>query len=545
MNLVLTVSFQKKENKMNMDDNNDFLLNQLKISRRRFLSGAAVLGASLAFSPLLPHGRAIAGTDPIPKRGGRFRMGMAGGHTTDSLNPALLADQVEIHTNYALRNNLVEVDHLGNVIPELAQSWDVSSDASNWTFMLRKDVTFHNGKTMEAEDVISSIRHHMGKDSKSGAKSYLDQIQEIKADGKDKVIFNLKGGNADFPYILNDYHLTIFPSDDTGNNLEKGIGTGGYILKEWEPGVRAFMVRNPNYFKAGRAHFDEVEILVIEDANARTNALKTNQIDYMNRVELKTVHLMKRIKDIEILRVPGGHQYALPMHTDVAPFNNKDLRMALKYGISREELIKQFLRGFGTMGNDHPISPSNKYHDDTIPQRKYDPDKAAFHFKKAGLASNIIPFHSAETAGFLDIATLYKEQLKKAGVNLKIVKEPVDGYWSNVWLKKPFCNCYWGVRPTPDMMFSVAYTSDAKWNDSHFKNNEFDQLVLAARTELDDKKRKEMYSRCQYLIRDEGGTVIPFFKDYVEASNTRVAHGPLSGLWESDSHRACERFWFS
>jgi peptide/nickel transport system substrate-binding protein len=518
------------------------LFSQGKITRRQLMKGASALGLSVALSPMLLNSPVHAAT---PKKGGRFRMGMGGGSTTDTLNTALLAGQVEIHTDYALRNNLVEVDHEGNALPELAESWDVSPDATQWTFMLRKGVEFHHGKTLDAEDVIYSIQYHMDEDSKSGAKGLVEQIQDIKADGKDKVIFTLQGGNADFPYILNDYHLTIVPAGTSGDEWEQGIGTGGYILEEWEPGVRAFMKRNPNYFKEGRAHFDEVEILTIADVNARTNALKTDQIDYMNRVELKTVHLLKRTPGIQILRVVGGFHYTLPMHTDVAPYDNNDVRLALKYAINREELVKQFLRGYGTVANDHPIAPMNRFYAADIPQRQYDPDKAKFHLKKAGLSSHTFDLYTSELAGFLDVATLYQEHAKHAGVDINIVKEPEDGYWSNVWLKQPFCSGSWNARPTADMMFSVAYSGDAKWNDTHFKHQRFDELVKAARSELDDNKRRDMYRECQQIVRDEGGTILPFFKDIVEAASTKVQHGPLSGLWDSDAHRATERWWFA
>ena len=356
------------------------------------------------------------------------------------------------------------------------------------------------------------------------------------------MIFVLKSGNADFPYVLNDYHMTIVPAGTAGKEWEKGVGTGGYILENWEPGVKALLKKNPNYFKSDRAHFDSVEILVIADVNARTNALRTKQIDYMNRVELKTVHLFKRAKGIDILRVNGGYHYTLPMHTDVAPYDNNHARLALKYAIDREALLKTFLRGYGSVGNDHPIS-IQKYHAD-IPQRQYDPDKAKFHLKKAGLEGHGFDLYTSETAGFMDVATIYAESAKKAGVTINLKKEPEDGYWSNVWLKKPFCNCFWGGRPTADMMFSVAYTGDAKWNDTHLKNERFDKLLVEARSELNEAKRTEMYRECQQIIRDEGGTIIPLFKDYVEASSEKIGRGPLAGTWETDGHKAIERWWF-
>ncbi|MCG8567155.1 MAG: ABC transporter substrate-binding protein, partial [Desulfobacterales bacterium] len=240
-----------------------------------------------------------------------------------------------------------------------------------------------------------------------------------------------------------------------------------------------------------------------------------------------------------------GHHYTLPMHTDVAPFNNNDLRLALKYAMDRETLVQKFLRGYGSPANDHPITPSNKYYAKNLPQRTYDPDKARFHMKKAGMEGQAITLHTSDMSGFIDVSTLFAESARKAGITINLRKEPQDGYWSNVWLKKPFCNCYWSGRPTADMMFSVAYSGDAKWNDTHFKHEKFDQLLLSARSELDETKRRGSYEECQRIVRDEGGAIIPFYKDYVEARSKKVAHGPLSGLWETDSHKAIERWWFA
>ncbi|SMD01702.1 peptide/nickel transport system substrate-binding protein [Desulfocicer vacuolatum DSM 3385] len=513
-----------------------------KITRRQFIAGASALGLSAALSPALVPSSAFAAQGP--QKGGHFKMGMAGGHTTDSLDTALIADQVADCTNYALRNNLVEVDHKGNAVPELAESWDASKDAATWHFNLRKGVEFHNGKTMDSEDVIFSIRHHMGKDSKSGAKGLINQIEDIKKDGKDKVVFTLKTGNADFPYILNDYHLTIVPAGTQGEQWEKGIGTGGYILEAWEPGVKSIVRRNPNYYKSDRAHFESAEVLSIADTNARTNALRTGQVDYMNRVELKTIHLFQRAKNINIIQVNGGYHYTLAMLTDTPPYDNNDVRLALKYAIDREELVKKFLRGYGSVGNDQPIHPGNRFYANDLPQRQYDPDKAKFHLKKAGLSQHTFDLHTSEHGGFMDISTLYQQSAAKAGIKINMVKEPEDGYWSNVWLNKAFCHGYWGARPTADMAFSVAYSGKAKWNETRLQNKRLDELVLAARSELDDAKRKEMYRECQMIIRDEGGTIVPFFKDYVEASNEKIGHGTVSGLWESDAHRVIERWWF-
>ena len=152
-------------------------------------------------------------------------------------------------------NSLTEVDAKGNVTPDLAESFEPSDGATKWVFKVRKGVTFHNGKTVTANDVVASFRHHMGERIRSRRPSRSwRRSSELKADGEDTVVFTLSGGNADFPYLASDYHMPIMPAKDGGGvDWESGIRTGPYILDKCEPGVRATMKRNPNYLKSRRA----------------------------------------------------------------------------------------------------------------------------------------------------------------------------------------------------------------------------------------------------------------------------------------------------
>jgi len=518
------------------------LFKQNKISRRRFISQVSALGLAVAVSPALLSGTAQAS---VPKKGGRFSIGITGGSIGDSLDPGILTSNNTQNINWQIRNNLVEIDHNFNAIPELAESWGASADAKKWTFKLRKGVEFHNGKTMTAEDVIFSINHHLSKESKSAAKGNLGSIVSIKADGKNEVVFELSGGAADFPFILGDYHLTICPAGTKGAEFEKGIGTGGYILENWEPGVRASSKRNPNYWKEGRAHFDEIETLSIADSNARTNALKTHQIDYMDRVELKTVHLLKKMPGLNVHATTGTGHYTIPMLVNQSPYNDVNVRTALKLAVDREALVEKILRGYGSVGNDHPIAPVQQFYAKDLEQRTYDPDKAKFHMKKAGMLDHVFNLHAADAAfaGAVDASILIKENAKKAGIKINVVREPDDGYWSNVWIKKEWCMCYWGGRPIEDMMFSVAYSAGAPWNDTHWDNKKFNEILINARAELDKEKRRKMYYDMQEICRNDSGTIVPMFNQMVEASSDKFTHGPLSAAMALDGMRVGERWW--
>ena len=517
------------------------------ISRREFIGRALALGVTLTAATTMASRVAKA----APKKGGRLRMGVTGGGSGDVLDPAQSLDSYMIIVSFGqLRNALTEIDSDGSLIGELAESWTASDDASVWTFKLRKGVEFHNGKTFDADDVIASFNHHRGEDTKSAAKGLVEAITDIKADGKYTVVFTLSGGSADFPYIVSDYHLMICPAKDGGGmDWESGIGTGGYSLVNFEPGVRTDTKLNPNYWKQGRAHFDEIESLYIADVVARTSALQTGEIDVMSNVDLKTVHLMERNSNIQVFKTTGNKHCTLPMITTKAPYDNNHVRLALKYAIDREQWVRVILKGFGEVGNDIPLGPANQFRatTDEIPQRQYDPDKAKFHLKQAGMDSLSVELHAADTAfeGAVDAGQLYAESAKAAGIDIKIIREPNDGYWSNVWLKQPWSTSYWGGRPTEDWIFSQIYSSGADWNETFWENERFNKLLIEGRAELDQVKRRGIYIEMQRIVHNDGGAVIPMFMSYVAAASTKIQlPDVMASNWELDGEKLAERWSF-
>ena len=278
-----------------------------------------------------------------------------------------------------------------------------------------------------------------------------------------------------------------------------------------------------------------------------TNALSTGEIDAMNRCDLNTVHLLQRNPDIRVEETSGTQHYTFAMRTDLSPFDHNDVRLALKYAVDREALVQTILRGHGVVGNDHPIGWPNRYYAHELPQREYDPDKAKFHLKQAGLTPLNVDLSAADAAfvGAVDAAVLYKEHAADAGIEINVVREPDDGYWANVWMVKPWCAVFWAGRPTEDWMFSTAYAEDSKWNDTFWKHERFNRLLREARAELNEAKRREMYVEMQEIVRDEGGVVIPMFANYVFAMSKKVEHGPMAANWDLDGNKGMERWWFA
>ena len=136
---------------------------------------------------------------------------------------------------------------------------------------------------------------------------------------------------------------------------------------------------------------------------------------------------------------------AIPtMLLDTPPFDNYDVRMALKLAVDREELVQKVLSGHGAVANDHPIGPANPYYNTEMPQRAYDPDKARYHMKKSGLGETAFDLVVSDGAfqGAVDAGALIAESASKAGITINIERAPADGYWSEIWRQKPWCACY-------------------------------------------------------------------------------------------------------
>ncbi len=508
-------------------------------NRRQILAGMSAFAAAGLIGGITPA-RAQA-----PRKGGKFRYAIVGASISDAFDPSTFADIAPGMMSWQSRSNLVELGPDLKLKPELAESFEGTDQARKWIFKLRKGVEFHNGKTLSPEDVIFSLGLHTRPDSKSSIKPTLDGIADMKADGKDTLIITLKEPNADFPFALADYHAQILPAGTT--NFNDGIGTGPYVMKTFDPGVRCTGARFANYWKEGHGNFDEVECLAISDSTARMNALSTGDLDAVMFVDLKTLSLIERNPAIKVIKVQSGAHMTLPMHATVAPFDNNDVRLALKFALDRQELVDKLLRGNGVVGNDHPIPPSSPYYAADLPQRAYDPDKTRFHLKKAGLdkltvqlsASNVILDIGSDTA------SLYRESAAKAGIDIETVQEPADSYWSNVWQKKPFCASYFGARPTPDGIFSLAYGTKAPWNESFWSNARFDELMKQGRAELDEAKRKAIYGEMQRILNEEGSTIVPLFPAVIDATSDKIATGTVAGNLNMDGGRAADRWWFA
>lgn len=531
---------QQHEHRFGQAENEDVTESQ-GISRRQLLSRSVTAGAVGAVCVTLPGPSSAAG----PTRGGMLTAGVGHGATTDTLEPGHFDNGFMTQLTYGFNGYMTEVGADGSLKPSIAETWEGSTDAKTWTFKLR-DAEFHDGKSVTANDVVASINYHRDEATTSTAAPLVSTIVDIKADDDRTVVVDLESGNADFPFILTDYHMPILPVANDSVDWQSGIGCGTYRLDRFSPGESAWLSRHANHWNTNVGYVDNVQIMSLVDPNARTTAFVSGEVDIIDRVDLKTAALLGKKPGVSVHSITGTQHYTFPMRTDMAPFDDVNVRRAVKHAVNRQELVDKILFGYGEVGNDVPIGSGQRFFNTEMPQTPYDPDKAKYFLRKAEMNNLKVDLSASDAAftGAVDAAVLIQNSAEPAGIGINVVREPSDGYWSDVWMNKGWSASYWSGRPVEDMMFSTAYASGVAWNDTFWSNARFDDLLVAARAELNEGKRREMYYEMQVILNDEGGALIPFFASYVFATSERVGFpGQFASNGELDGYRWMERWW--
>jgi len=474
---------------------------------------------------------ALSAHAATPKRGGRIRVAGATAAITDTLDPSKMSNQTDYSRGTMLYNGLTSLDGSLTPQPALAESFD-TKDAKTWVFKLRKDVKFHDGKPLTPADVVFSVMRHKDPATASKAKALADQIDTVKASGANEVTVTLSAPNADLPVILGTFHFMIVKDGTT--DFSTGIGTGPYKLKEFKPGVRSIAVRNEGYWKPGQPYLDEIEFVGIGDEGARVNALLSGDLDLAGSVNPRSVDRIKGTPGFSVFSTQSGQYSDLIMRKDIGPGANPDFILAMKHLIDREQMKKSVALGHAVLGNDQPIDPTNRFYFAGLPQRPFDLDKAKFHLKKSGIGEAPVPVVASPAALYsVEMALVMQQAGQKIGLNLDVKRMPADGYWANHWLNSAVGFGNVNPRPSADTLLTLFYKSDAAWNESRWKSEKFDQLLISSRAETDAAKRKQQYADMQTMIHEQAGTGIPLFLASLDGHSNKLkglSPIPLGGL---------------
>lgn len=495
-----------------------------RISRQRFLTGAAGAGLALGAGGLLAAGGAEAatleGTAARVKKGGTLRVGHAGAGKNETFNPARGSSFIDTSRQYNLFDPLVQVKPDLKTTPGLALEWNPNKTSTIWEVKLRPGVTFHNGKSLTADDVIYTLRS-MG-DAKHVGHFAVENIRlkELKKVNKLTVRIPLKSPNARlYDSFVNGNTVVI---QDGETNFTKPVGTGPFKFGSFTPGERSHCVRNPDYWVSGKPYVDAWEDVTIDDPDARLNALLSGDIDAMSALEYNQAKAHMSAGDIQVVNAPSPSMHCIYMAVDRAPFKDNRVRQAFRLIPDRKALINGAIAGFGTPGNDL-FGRGFPYFAD-LPVRPHDPEKAKSLLKAAGAENLKVTLHTSNAVpGFIEAATLFAQQAKAAGVSVTVKKESASAFFdtSLLYTKLDFSQDFWAAGSV-GAWYELAVLSSATWNETHWRDKSYDALIRKAQGAPNDTIATKLWHQVQQVQYDRGGYIIWTNVNIVDAAAKKV-----------------------
>lgn len=415
--------------------------------------------------------------------------------------------------NYIFRtvfDTLIDFDNAtGELKPCLAESWS-TEDAQTYTFKLREDVKFHNGEPLKASDVVFSFKRAPGTDSSS---TLGKMMEDVWADGDYTVSVKLFVPNVDFPYMLTLPTASIINEKAVNEDAIEGpgIGSGPWIIDSYEFGDYIKLVRNDDFW-GEKAKTEVLTIRYMPENSPRLIALQTGEIDICQDPDTLELKYIEEENGLEVQSYEGASLTYLAMNYKKEPFNNRDFRLALCYGIDTEELINVVRNGYAKSADSLWGWSSYGYNGGTTPY-EYDVEKAKEYLAKAypnGGAKFDISVSSGDRKA---IAELLQAQLKKIGVEVNIVEMDTAGLSTSTTNGEHQAAVYGcGFNIFGDDIRRLICPGTGV-NKSHYDNPEVNELMDLAVKETDDTKRTEYYHQVQQILFEDGAYVPLYFAD--------------------------------
>ncbi|WP_251551216.1 ABC transporter substrate-binding protein [Neobacillus muris] len=395
--------------------------------------------------------------------------------------------------------------------PGLAESWEYPDDKT-LVLHLKKDVKFHDGTPFNGEAVKFNIDRVNSKDSQI---SDLKSIESVEVVDDSTVKLHLSKPDSSILLALSDRGgMMVSPTavEQYGADYSQHpVGAGPFKVKSHVPNGEIVYEANKDYWDKGKPYLDKITVKVIPDANSQINALKSGQVDFVPGVAVQNAASLEKNADIVLNSENTLGHFMLYLKASVEPFDNKAVRLAVLYGIDREELIKAINFGQGEVA-DQPFPKGYWAHDDSI-SLKYDPEKSKQLLKDAGLKDVSFTLVTYPIEYWSRLANAIKGQLEKVGITVNI--ETLE---ANAAVQKFMTDNNtdaltgsWSGRPDPQMTINSLYSKDSFYNPGKISTPELEGLISEAASTYEQEKRAELYGKISNEAIIQQGIAIPLF----------------------------------
>jgi peptide/nickel transport system substrate-binding protein len=492
--------------------------------RRDFLRGIAATGVVAGAGSLLAacSSSSPSAAPPVkssaPKRGGDLKVGLSGGSGTDTLDPHKGLTYLDTARAQSLYQPLLQLNAQAQTEFVLAESITPNKSTAEWIIKLRPGITFHDGKPLTADDVIFTFKRIInGKFSGANSLGPIN-LAGLKALDTHTVMVPMTRPYGSFvDQLAYWYYLYIVP---VGFNPAKPNGTGAFTYQSFTPGQRSVFTRNTNYWRSGLPYVDTLTIIDFSDNTALQNALTTGVIQGAGALEGPQLAALSKAQGVKTVASHTGAITPFTMRVDQAPFNDVNVRQAMRLLVGRQQLINSALDGFAVVGND-VFSPYDPNFDHSL-VRNTDIAQAKSLLKKAGHENLAVTLTtSAVATGTVAMATVLAQQAKAAGVTIKINNVDPSVFFGPNYLQWTFSQDFYNYSP---YLAQVAQSmlKTAPFNETHTNNPHYNSLYDQANATLSPSTRKQIEQEMMMFDFTQGGYIIPAYIDALDAYSTKI-----------------------
>jgi peptide/nickel transport system substrate-binding protein len=511
-----------------------------QLDRRQFLRGIAVAGAAAGTGGLLAAcSSSSSSTSRTPatsaggKGGGNLKVGLSGSSGSDTLDPHAGLTYLDTARAQALYQPLVQLNSQAQSEYVLAESILPNKTTSEWIIKLRQGVTFHDGKPLTAQDVIYTFRRiktgNKGGTSFSGGNSLGPMnLTGLKALDTHTVLVPFTSPYGSFvDQLAYWYYLYILP-EGFDPTKQKPNGTGPFVYQSFTPEQRSVFTRNKNFWKSGRPYVDTLTIIDFSDNTSLQNALTTGVIHGAGAFDGPELTALAAASGVKTVASHTGAITPFTMRVDQAPFNDVNVRQALRLLVDRPQVINSGLASYGVAASD-VFSPYDPNFDHSL-HRVQDISQAKFLLKKARQENLTVTLTTSPAAtGMVQMATVLAEQAKAAGVTIKINNVPSSTFFGKNYLSWPFSQDFYNYSPyLAQVAQSMLATSP--FNETHTDNPTLNNLYKQANATLSESTRKQIEYEMQQFDFNEGGYIIPAYIDALDAYSTKITGYSASAI---------------
>ncbi len=497
--------------------------------RRMWTWGVAMLVVAALAGPALaqPAGTLIVGLVAEPV----------------NLDPAQVTDLNSNRVGRRVVETLVTFpEEKTEVVPGLAESWTISKDGLQYTFKLRKGITFHDGTPFNAAAVKFSIERQINPDhpaNKIGkypfANYFFGNVKAVEVLSDDRVAFLLKEPRASFLAVLTAGAASMVSPTavmKAGQDYPSSpVGTGPFKFGSWDRGQRVVLEKNPTYWK-GPVKYDRVVFRPIVEDQARLTELLTGQLDLIVGVPADFVSQLESSAKVSLLKQTGVHVWYLGINNQRKPFDDRRVRQALNYAVNKDAIVKDVLKGTGTPSRG-PVMPNTWGAEPGLRAYPHDPAKAKKLLAEAGYPNGFsttlwVPESGSGMQAPVAMSTVIQSNLKAVGVNVTMQTMEWGAYLAKLRSKEQelFALSWMAGMEDPDMvMYPLLHSS--QWtpngpNRALYKNDQFDKLLTEARHTTDQAKRATLYRQAQKILIEDAPWIFVDHEVQIAAMSKRV-----------------------